>query len=100
MYSDTKVEEEKYRQYDIVILRHTHYRMYRILRETDLLNPGSLEQPRDYKGSSYAVLDTKTSEYMFKRIQLDKHILIRKLKETGENERLFYYLRGEMGKEA
>jgi len=68
-----------YTKYDIVVLGHTHFRMMRNVGNTLVMNPGSLGQPRDGKGYSYAVLDTETKNVEFKNITFDESLLYRQI---------------------
>lgn len=97
VYPDTVVDELFYHPYDFVILGHTHYQMYRRLDKTVLLNPGSLGQPRDGKGYSYCILDTKTGKCRFQTVDIDQAALVWELVEAKENKKLVQYLKGKMG---
>lgn len=96
------VNKELYSRYDIVILGHTHFRMARYLRNMDTLivNPGSLGQPRDGKGSCYLVLDIIDKKLEFYTIKYDNTELYKqidlydkelaKLKDVLERKELDY----------
>jgi putative phosphoesterase len=46
---------------DYVVLGHTHHRFAKRVRDTLVVNPGSVGQPRDRKpGAAWAILDTDT----------------------------------------
>lgn len=47
-------------EYDVIFCGHTHYSMMRKQGDTQIINPGSLGQPRDGKGFAYGIFDTKT----------------------------------------
>lgn len=50
-------------QYDVVILGHTHYPMLKQVGKTQLVNPGSVGQPRNRQpGAQWAMLDTDARE--------------------------------------
>jgi putative phosphoesterase len=50
-------------QYDVVILGHTHYPMLKQVGKTQLVNPGSVGQPRNRQpGAQWAMLDTDSRE--------------------------------------
>lgn len=47
--------------FDVVVMGHTHYPMLRTRRQTLIVNPGSVGQPRDgQRGACWALLDTAT----------------------------------------
>lgn len=96
VYPDTKIEESLYQKYDVVLLGHTHYQMYRKLGHTILLNPGSLGQPRDGKGYSYCVMDLEREEYGFFTVKVDSRQLISDLIANGEREALIQYVQSKM----
>lgn len=49
--------------YDWIIMGHTHYPMVRQTRNTTIINPGSVGQPRNRQpGAHWALLDTKSHE--------------------------------------
>lgn len=96
VYPDTEIEESQYQKYDVVLLGHTHYQMYRKLGHTVLLNPGSLGQPRDGKGYSYCVMDLEREEYGFFTVKIDSRQLISDLTANGEREALIQYVQSKM----
>lgn len=76
LYPDNIImNKDVFKNYDIVILGHTHCRMVRYLDDTMIVNPGSLGQPRDGKGYSYAILDTNSYNVEFCNICFDKTAL-------------------------
>lgn len=76
---DSITDPEEYRQYDIVILGHTHCRMERSVGDTLVVNSGSLGQPRDGNGFGYAVIDTVGKKVRFETIPLDTTELYRQI---------------------
>jgi len=49
-------------QYDLVVMGHTHYPMLKKIGKMQLVNPGSVGQPRNRKpGAQWAMLDTDTA---------------------------------------
>lgn len=51
------------KEYDLVVMGHTHYPMLKTIGNTQLLNPGSVGQPRNRQpGAQWAMLDTTTGE--------------------------------------
>ena len=96
VYPDTEVEEPAYTQYDIVISGHTHYQMCRKIKDTVLLNPGSLGQPRDDKGYSYCLMDVEKGEYIFRTVSVDSQKIIARLAENGERKELIKYMKRKM----
>ncbi|UOG59332.1 metallophosphoesterase family protein [Leptospira noguchii] len=63
IYPDTKdsmLESLKDSKYDWIVLGHTHYPMIRKFKNTMLINPGSVGQPRNgVQGAHWAILDTE-----------------------------------------
>lgn len=72
---DVVLNSEPYHGFDIVIMGHTHYRMERRIGKTWVINPGSLGQPRDGLGYSFAVIDTKIRNLTFENIVFDERLL-------------------------
>lgn len=66
VYPDAKtevVDKCAQQSYDIVILGHTHYPMLKLVGKTQLLNPGSIGQPRNRQpGAQWALLNTTTKK--------------------------------------
>lgn len=57
---------------DIVILGHTHYVLDRTVRQTRIVNPGSVGQPRDRRpGAAWMVLDSETGGCEWRRESYD-----------------------------
>lgn len=80
LYPRDAIEEPQiYRQYDIVVLGHTHCRMKRFIGDTLVVNSGSLGQPRDGNGYGYAVIDTSNKTVRFENIILDTVELYRQI---------------------
>lgn len=77
IYPNTAIDsEDLYKQYDYVILGHTHHKMVRTVGETYIINPGSIGQQRDGKGCSYLVLDLDNGYFNFKTIEYDVQRLV------------------------
>jgi putative phosphoesterase len=63
--------------FDFIIMGHTHYPMDIKAGNVRLVNPGSVGQPRTKeKGASWAILDTKTREVIFRSESYDSTSLI------------------------
>lgn len=92
VYADTEVDESAYGQYAMVIAGHTHYQMHRKVKDTALLNPGSLGQPRDHKGYSYCLLDIEKGEALFQTVRIDSAGLLAALTRRGESRQLINYM--------
>lgn len=92
VYPDTPIKNmSMYENYDYVIGGHTHYRMYRTIGNSTIVNPGSAGQPRDGNLPSYAVLDTSNKNIGFQDISYPLDAIIREIheKETdGMAERM------------
>ncbi len=73
LYPDKPIlNHEKYEDYDIVILGHTHCRMLRTEGETLVVNSGSLGQPRDGSGYGFAMIDTELRTASFHNVEIDE----------------------------
>ena len=70
--------------------------MYRKIKNTVLLNPGSLGQPRDFKGYSYCIIDLGTVECVFKHVEINQKKLVDELIMNHENEYLVKYIQSKM----
>lgn len=80
LYPDNLVSNcTEYQKYDIVILGHTHCRMLRKVGNTLVLNPGSLGQPRDGKGYSYAIVDTLSRHVEFRTLDFNPALLYQQI---------------------
>lgn len=82
LYPQDLIEHtEFYEMYDIIILGHTHFSMKRFLVGTDtlIINPGSLGQPRDGRGSRYAILNVDNQEMESHIINYDNTELYNKI---------------------
>jgi len=64
--------------FDFVVLGHTHYPMIRKMVDAQIINPGSVGQPRNRQpGAHWALLDTENRRLEFRVEQYDKAPLIR-----------------------
>lgn len=90
IYPDTLIVNPNiFREYDYVILGHTHYRMVRQIGKTKVINPGSLGQPRDKNGFSFATLSIPQGEVTFYEIHWDRQKLVKDIKaKDNENKKL------------
>lgn len=69
---------------DILILGHTHIQFHRRLGGLDVLNPGSVGQPRDGDPRlAYAVYDTRADELQLKRKSYDVPRVMKAVTEAG-----------------
>lgn len=66
VYPDAKedlISKCAMQEYDVVILGHTHYPMLKQVGKTQLINPGSVGQPRNRQpGAQWAMLDTDSRQ--------------------------------------
>lgn len=63
--------------YDLIVMGHTHYPMFKMVGNTILINPGSVGQPRDRKpGACWAFFDTESRAVEFRRENYDSSDLI------------------------
>lgn len=95
IYPDTVIDNiDLYTRYDYVILGHTHHKMIRKIKSTYVINPGSIGQQRDGKGSSYLILDLDKNKFEFKIIEYDIQKLIYEINYNDlGNEKLREVLR-------
>lgn len=94
LYPDTEIlNQDIYKQYDYVILGHTHHKMVRRVVDTLIINPGSLGQQRDGKGCSYLLLDTVSGKYSFHVVEYNIRLLVEDIERYDDaNERLIEVL--------
>lgn len=77
---------------DVLICAHTHYRFMKQFGNILLVNPGSLGQPRDGNGYSYAIIDTENKSVIFKSVVINESKLIQQVKSMETAERNKDYL--------
>lgn len=66
------------KNYDLVVMGHTHYPMLKKIGNTSLINPGSVGQPRDRKpGACWALFDTSDHSIELRREKYDSSSLVR-----------------------
>lgn len=93
IYPDSKVDFEVWQKdFDIVILGHTHYRLEKKVGNTLIINPGSLGQPRDGEGFSYCVLDLDDDSCCFKSVNVNMDELLSQVKEYDADKAVSSYL--------
>lgn len=70
------------RDYNVILMGHTHYPLQQNVKGTMLLNPGSVGQPRN-KGSlaSYIIFDCSKQEASIKYIRFDPQEIIGAIKK-------------------
>lgn len=86
LYPNTSIrDEEEYKQYDIVILGHTHCRMVRTLGHTLIINSGSLGQPRDGSGYGFACVDTELRTVTFENVYFEQKLLYEQIDSYDKN---------------
>lgn len=98
VYPDTEISDSNgYTSYDYVILGHTHYRMVRHIGSTTIINPGSLGQPRDKNGFSFATLTIPSGEIEFHEINWDRNLLVRdiRMNDNGNQKLIDILYRNE-----
>jgi putative phosphoesterase len=66
------------KNYDLVVMGHTHYPMLKQIGNTAVVNPGSVGQPRDQKpGACWALFDTQDQSIELRRESYDSSNLVR-----------------------
>lgn len=79
---------------DFLILGHTHWPLFKQVKKTTVVNPGSCGQPRDFKpGSCYALLETEDRKIEFYRAPYDLETLASILKTMNVDRKLIDILR-------
>ncbi|MCK5013459.1 MAG: metallophosphoesterase family protein [Candidatus Omnitrophica bacterium] len=93
VYPTDSVDKFKDLDFKYIFLGHTHYPMHKQVRNVQIINPGSVGQPRDCSQASFAVLDLDKNILKFKRVDYDIDSLRNDLKRHNEqNEYLFSVL--------
>ena len=88
IYPDAKFDDISiYDGIDVVFMAHTHHKFVKKLHNgTLLINPGSVGQQRDGKGTSYCIFDTNTLEFALNVFEYDKEKLISEIKSRNEEK--------------
>jgi putative phosphoesterase len=91
IYGDTVIINKSiYQKFDFVILGHTHCVAEKNMGNTTILNPGSIGQPRDGKGSSFLILDLESNKHEFIFFDYDKSKLFEEIEIYDQD---FVYLK-------
>jgi putative phosphoesterase len=85
IYPDTPLDQFESKAASVFFLGNTHYPMHRRVGEKNIINPGSLGQPRHGGWPSYAVFDLPSSNVIFREVRYDKAPLYCQIKEAMEN---------------
>ena len=94
IYPDSFIEDKYFvKQFDYVILAHTHNQMRCKVVDMTVTNPGSLGQPRDSRGFSYCILETDTGECNYRTVNINISELIMKVKYIDNDKYVYDYLR-------
>ena len=90
VYPDSELlEKAGSDKYDYVIHGHTHYRMNRQIGSTTVINPGSIGQPRDTNGFSFATLILPSGKFDFHEVVWDRQLLLKDIEMNDRgNEKL------------
>lgn len=83
-YPDADFTKYTNLKFDYIFQGHTHYRMHKKTQNLNIINPGSIGQPRDKKLPSYVLFDTLTKELKFISIQYDITELVTEIKEHND----------------
>lgn len=98
VYPDSKIDIDLYQQkYDYIILGHTHYRLFRKEKDTLVINPGSLGQPRDGDGFSYCILNTDNDSCEYKNVKVDIQKLLQEVDKYDSGREVCRYLHEKYG---
>jgi putative phosphoesterase len=78
---------------EILILGHTHHPMWVKAGEGNLLNPGSVGQPRDWNPqASFAIIETRNQSIQIMRVSYDVVEFQKRLESLGWDENLVQIL--------
>lgn len=67
--------------HDFTIFGHTHHPFMHIGHKTQIINPGSVGQPRDYGSlASYAIVNTKNNVVVFRRVPFKTEKIVQAVK--------------------
>lgn len=67
---------------NFIVMGHTHYQMHKSIDGINLINPGSVGQPRNRNpGAQWAILDTETGDIEFRNESYDKSSLLQECKK-------------------
>ena len=80
IYPDSDLSRYSKIDFDYIFQGHTHYPMRVNKGKCEIVNPGSIGQPRDGGYPSFAVLDTKTKVIEFLSVKYDINELIQDIK--------------------
>lgn len=71
-------------QVDLVVLGHTHYPMVQSVGKLQIVNPGSVGQPRNrQQGAHWAIFDTDTRGVEFRQEEYDTTPLVRECRQRN-----------------
>lgn len=84
-YPDAEFNRYKTLNYDYIFQGHTHYRMHEKVGKVNVVNPGSIGQPRDGNPPSYILFDTIDNKIEFISVPYDIKMLANEV-EKNVNE--------------
>jgi putative phosphoesterase len=90
VYPDSSLEAFLEQPSSCFILGHTHYPMKRTIASKQILNPGSLGQPRNAGLPTYALMETRKNDFTVKNVRYDTAELINRIVFFGDENK---YLR-------
>ncbi len=71
-----------------IFLGHTHYPMNRTIKDTLIINPGSIGQPRDFNQASFSIIDLKDKKIENIRYTYNQNGLQKKIIELNDKQYL------------
>jgi len=93
VYKPDMLNKEFLSNYQYYCLGHTHIPLVSVYKDTTIVNPGSVGQPRDYStNSSYALLDIAESKTTLNSVYVDNEEYSRHLKELDYPNELIHIL--------
>jgi len=90
IYKETNIQLQN--EIPFIFLGHTHYPMIKRVKDTIIVNPGSIGQPRDYSYGSFAMVHLEDKKIEHVRYNYPKSKLINTVKKLKDNEYLYKVL--------
>ena len=76
IYPDSDLPEKEFCGFDVVFVGHTHCKMDRMIKNTRIISPGSIGQPRDGKGYGFLIYNTDDDSCEFVNVNVNKKYLL------------------------
>jgi len=94
LYQDSEeLRKISLKQFELLVLGHTHHPMQIDRGKGFIVNPGSVGQPRDWNPkASYLLFDTKSSQFEFRRVAYDVERLQKRLENLDWDDTMIKIL--------